>query len=104
MGTSLVAFSHAVAFQMHSFDALVALVLNTTTSPHLTVGRIGWILPWILRGALIAGLYGVLHDQLTYSISAEYFSDFKFYQFSYLDVGLPRACSSRWWGSRRLGR
>lgn len=53
------------------------------------MGRIGWILPWILRGALIAGLYGVVHDQLTYSISAEYFSGFKFYQFSYLNVGLP---------------
>lgn len=30
---------------------------------------------------LIAGLYGVLHDQFTYTISPEYFTLFKFFQF-----------------------
>lgn len=29
-----------------------------------------------------AGLYGALHDQLTYSISSEYYTKFKFYQFN----------------------
>lgn len=40
-------------------------------------------------GALIAGLYGVVHDQVTYTISPEYFTNLKFDQFHYADVGLP---------------
>ena len=40
-------------------------------------------------GALLAGLYGVLHDQVTYSISPEYFIRLKFSQFHYADFGLP---------------
>jgi hypothetical protein len=43
-----------------------------------------------LAGALIAGLYGVLHDQITYSISEEYFTRLKFDQFRYADFGQPR--------------
>lgn len=41
-----------------------------------------------LIGALIAGLYGVLHDQITFTISPEYFTQLKFKQFSYADFGL----------------
>jgi len=42
-------------------------------------------------GALIAGLYGIAHDQITYSISAEYFTRLKFNQFHWADLGLaPR--------------
>lgn len=41
---------------------------------------------WILVAALlltplVAGLYGMLHDQLSYTISPEYFTRFKFIQF-----------------------
>lgn len=32
---------------------------------------------------LLAGLYGALHDQLTYSISSEYFTKFKYQQFGF---------------------
>ena len=32
-------------------------------------------------GSLLAGLYGVIHDQITYSISREYFTNLKFSQF-----------------------
>jgi hypothetical protein len=42
-------------------------------------------------GALIAGGYGILHDQITYTISGEYFTKFKFAQFQYADIG---------WGER----
>ena len=35
----------------------------------------------------IGGLYGVIHDQLTYTISPEYYTKFKFYQFGLLDIG-----------------
>lgn len=40
-------------------------------------------------GAFIAGLYGIAHDQITFSISEEYFTKLKFKQFSYADFGLP---------------
>lgn len=33
-------------------------------------------------GALIAGIYGIIHDQITYSLSESYFSEFKFHQFA----------------------
>jgi hypothetical protein len=39
-------------------------------------------------GALIAGAYGIAHDQITYAISPEYFTRFKFEQFSYANFGL----------------
>lgn len=36
---------------------------------------------------VIGGLYGILHDQLTYTISPEYYTKFKFYQFGLMDFG-----------------
>jgi len=40
-----------------------------------------------LLGALIAGAYGIVHDQITYSISREYFTQLKFTQFDYANFG-----------------
>ncbi len=40
-------------------------------------------------GGVIAGLYGMIHDQITYSISPEYFTHMKFDQFAWADFGLP---------------
>jgi hypothetical protein len=37
----------------------------------------------IFVSILLAGLYGVLHDQITYSISPEYFTKFKYRQFGF---------------------
>lgn len=37
----------------------------------------------IFLSILIAGIYGILHDQVTYSISPEYFTKFKYRQFSF---------------------
>jgi hypothetical protein len=57
-----------------------------------------------LVGTLIAGFYGMIHDQITYSISPEYFTRFKFQQFAWANFGLPpRAFASligflaTWW-------
>ena len=55
--------------------------------------RIQWrLLPGMLGiaalGALVAGSYGILHDQITYSISDEYYTKLKFDQFYYADFGL----------------
>lgn len=36
---------------------------------------------------LLGGLYGILNDQLTYTISPEYYTKFKFYQFGILEKG-----------------
>ncbi|QKJ29424.1 hypothetical protein HQ865_06525 [Mucilaginibacter mali] len=41
----------------------------------------------ILFTPILAGLYGVLHDQFTYTISNEYFTKFKFVQFGLVDQG-----------------
>ncbi len=41
----------------------------------------------IVAGCFVAGLYGIIHDQLTYSISPEYYTKFKFYQFGLIDEG-----------------
>lgn len=35
----------------------------------------------ILLSPFIGGLYGIVHDQFTYTISPEYYTKFKFYQF-----------------------
>ncbi len=43
----------------------------------------------MILGALAAGLYGVLHDQITYSIAPEYFTHMKFEQFHAAEWGLP---------------
>ena len=42
-----------------------------------------------MAGAGLAGIYGVVHDQVTYSICPEYFTHLKFSQFHYADFGLP---------------
>jgi hypothetical protein len=42
-----------------------------------------------LAGAVVAGVYGAVHDQVSYSISPEYFTKLKFHQFSYADFGWP---------------
>ncbi|RYD20082.1 MAG: hypothetical protein EOP88_16475 [Verrucomicrobiaceae bacterium] len=40
-------------------------------------------------GALVAGSFGILHDQITYTISPEYFTRMKFDQFRAADFGFP---------------
>jgi amino acid transporter len=41
---------------------------------------------FIIVSPLIAGLYGIAHDQLTYTISPEYYTKFKFQQFGLVDT------------------
>jgi hypothetical protein len=45
--------------------------------------KFGICLGFIGLITLLAGLYGVVHDQLTYSISSEYFTKFKYEQFGF---------------------
>ena len=53
------------------------------------VKKIVTIILLTLAACLLAGTYGILHDQLTYTISPEYYTKFKFYQFELLDEGMP---------------
>lgn len=41
----------------------------------------------IFIAPIIGGFYGILHDQFTYSVSPEYYTKFKFYQFGLMKEG-----------------
>lgn len=57
-----------------------------------------------------SGLFGMAHDQISYSLSPEYFTRFKFFQFGLADVSAPdrlRAAvvgwRATWWMGLPLG-
>ena len=56
--------------------------------PRFSKRALGSLLITAVAGALIAGAYGIVHDQITYAISPEYFTQLKFVQFSHADPGL----------------
>ena len=37
----------------------------------------------VLIAVIVSGVYGIIHDQFTYSLSPEYYTKFKFYQFGF---------------------
>lgn len=43
----------------------------------------------IVIAVLVAGLYGIIHNQISYTVSPEYFTKFKFWQFGLVNVPLP---------------
>ena len=55
--------------------------------PKITFASLPAMLGCAALGAVLAGLYGVVHDELTYSISPEYFTRMKFAQRA--ATGLP---------------
>jgi len=57
--------------------------------PEIPLRRLPAMLGIASLGALIAGHYGIAHDQVTYSLSEEYFTRLKFTQFQWANVGLP---------------
>lgn len=63
--------------------------MNALLYPKLRLGLLPAMLGYAVLSAFIAGFYGVLHDQITYSISPEYFTRLKFLQFHYADFGFP---------------
>ena len=56
--------------------------------PRIARADLGAMFVVAFLGALVAGCYGVLHDQITYAIGPEYFTKFKFEQFKFADFGL----------------
>lgn len=73
--------------------------------------KIGILLLTIIISTVIASLYGAIHDQVTYSISSEYFTVYKFDQFGFLDWGNnnPRLTTAligvlaTWWVGLYIG-
>src|ERR1035441_9525373 len=57
--------------------------------PKIPFAALPAMLAYAAGAAVLAGLYGIAHDQLTYSISPEYFTRLKFPQFHHADFGLP---------------
>jgi hypothetical protein len=57
--------------------------------PSLTLRQFVWMFVFGFGGALIAGFYGIVHDQITFEIGPEYFIEFKFQQFFYLPKTQP---------------
>jgi len=60
--------------------------------PRLHQQDLSFLAGSAVAGALAAGLYGILHDQITYTLSPDYFTCLKFIQFSYADFGWPVRC------------
>lgn len=57
----------------------------------------------ILIACVLAGAYGAIHNQISYTVSPEYFTKFKFAQFR-IPAGLPErvgaalvGCVAAWW-------
>jgi hypothetical protein len=67
-------------------------------------------LKFILLAIFAAGLFGVVHDQISYTVSPEYYTKFKFHQFNLLNTAIPeriRAAQvgflASWWMGIPLG-
>ncbi|MBK8465447.1 MAG: hypothetical protein IPL32_06410 [Chloracidobacterium sp.] len=43
----------------------------------------------VIFGMVVAGMYGAIHNQISYTVSPEYFTKFKFEQFGLLDSDFP---------------
>jgi hypothetical protein len=72
--------------------------------PSIPARRLPALIRVTLLSALFAGGYGALHDQISYTISPEYFTQLKFHQFAYADFGWsPRVLAAEvgflatWW-------
>ncbi|WP_426430088.1 hypothetical protein ACPX19_11180 [Winogradskyella sp. HB-48] len=73
--------------------------------------KIGLLLVIIIISIVLASIYGFLHNQISYSISTEYFTKFKFKQFGFVEYGkvTPRLTAgiigmwSTWWFGLIIG-
>lgn len=65
---------------------------------------------FLIVAIVAAGMFGVIHDQISYSVSSEYFTRFKFIQFQMLDPNVPERLRvaiigflASWWMGIPLG-
>ena len=67
------------------------------------MGKIGTFLALMILATLAAGVFGMLHNQLSYSVGPDYFHKFKFAQFNIPETTTPRlgaaqvGWSASWW-------
>lgn len=64
----------------------------------------------VLIAVGVAGVYGALHNQISYTVSPEYFTKFKFQQFGYTDTQIPERIrasfvgfNASWWMGIPIG-
>lgn len=55
--------------------------------PRIALADVRPMIGVALVGGIVGGIYGIVHDQITYSISPEYFTKLKFDQFDYAGLG-----------------
>ena len=55
--------------------------------PRIDLADLPAMFAMAFTGAILAGVYGVLHDHITYSIGREYYTNLKFKQFQFADFG-----------------
>ena len=72
--------------------------------------KLGLFLLFLPAAMLAAGLFGIVHDQISYTVSSEYFTRFKFIQFGLADAFLPERVRAglvgflaSWWMGIPLG-
>ena len=63
--------------------------------PHIPLAHLPTMAKVAAAGAILAALYGAIHDQVSYTIAPEYFTKLKFAQFAWANIGL----SPRWYAS-----
>lgn len=51
--------------------------------------KLGIYIVIIILAIFVAGLYGIVHNQISYTVAPEYFTRFKFRQFGFVDTPLP---------------
>ena len=68
------------------YRAEVELLILSTFLPNniimKLIQKIGIYFLLLIMAAIVAGVYGALHDQISYTFSEEYFTQFKFKQFA----------------------
>ncbi|MEI6520303.1 MAG: hypothetical protein WCO98_09755 [bacterium] len=77
---------------------------------HPTAEQILIIIAYLVLTIAAAGLFGAIHDQISYTVSPEYYTQFKFYQFNLHNEAIPeriRAAQvgflASWWMGIPLG-
>jgi hypothetical protein len=62
------------------------------------VAKLRFFAAYVVLALVAAGLFGALHDQISYTVSQEYYTRFKFLQFSLLDPAVPERLRAAWVG------
>jgi hypothetical protein len=57
--------------------------------------RAAYVLSLFLIACLLSGAYGAIHNQVSYTVSPEYFTKFKFVQFGIEPAISERLCSQQ---------